>query len=102
MYCETIDEEAYMPLCLHGKMLKTSSMKYFKRKNMNTPDWCRYKFNNWDVTGTAMRVNKTYAVVLDFDNHGETEQERKEIYENLCKRILPNPNAKEGTLERRL
>lgn len=73
MYCETIDEEAYMPLCLHGKMLKTSTMKYFKRKNMNTPDWCRYKFNNWDVTGTAMRVNKTYAVILDFDNHGETE-----------------------------
>ena len=59
-----------MPLCNHEKMLMTGTMKYYKRKNMNTPDWCRYKFNNWDVTGTAMRVNKTYAVVLDFDNHG--------------------------------
>lgn len=74
-------------------------MKYWMKKNINTPDRCRYKFNNWEVTGTAMRVNKTYAVVLDFDNHGETELERKEIYKNLCKRILPNPNAEEGTLE---
>ena len=51
----------------------TGTMKYYNRKNMNAPDYARYKFNNWDVTRTAMRVNKTYAVVLDFDNHGETE-----------------------------
>lgn len=61
----------------------------------DSDDYKYFYENRWPVTGTAMRVNKTHAVILDFDNHGKTEEEAKQIYENLCKRVLPDKNSKD-------
>ena len=70
--CYFDDKRAYMPLCNYTKVLTNNDI-----------------YRHGEITGTAMLINRTNFVIIDIDNKGKTIEERKAIFDNLCKTFLP-------------
>lgn len=65
-----------MPLCDYTKVLHNNDI-----------------YRHGEITGTAMLINRTNFVVIDIDNKGNTIEERKAIFDNLCTTFLPPSNS---------
>ena len=65
-----------MPLCNYTKVLTNNDI-----------------YRHGEITGTAMLINRTNFVIIDIDNKGKTIEERKAIFDNLCKTFLPSPDT---------